>query len=140
MIFTIFDMVHSTFSVLFYHERRKFSSTNKIYILEKSCRIQFSHKFTFELIAQMLKNQQIIGTFFVVLFVLAAVIISTTEGQYGCYEKYCWSWCNVKGTESWCYTTKGRKLDMDFVRCKSKSDCDENWQCADGCRILRKRG
>lgn len=70
---------------------------------------------------------------FLVLSVLATVLIPPRAAKFGCYKGYCWSWCSDQSSGMWCYTTKGRKNDQNWVGCTSPADCDENWQCANEC-------
>jgi len=62
-----------------------------------------------------------------------AVVPAGVSPQFGCYKDYCRSWCYQKGSGNWCYTTRGQKNDHGWVKCSSKADCNENWQCANEC-------
>lgn len=62
--------------------------------------------------------------------------------ENGCYNGYCCKPCNgasviffwVAG-EEWCYSTRGRSQDYNYVRCNDDADCDPNWHCAGPCAI-----
>lgn len=65
------------------------------------------------------------------------------DDAFGCSKGYCWSNCAGFGqmtvtslfTHDWCYTTRGRSQDYNYVRCESKSDCDPCWKCAGSCTV-----
>lgn len=82
---------------------------------------------------QMLKGRGFFLCALLALGFLAIFYVSPAAAQYGCYKGYCWSWCGDKESGSWCYTTKGRKLDEGWVGCGSPADCNEEWQCANTC-------
>lgn len=47
---------------------------------------------------------------------------------------FCWSSCSdEEDGDGWCYTTKTRSLDYQFVKCSSDEDCTQNWSCALQC-------
>lgn len=74
------------------------------------------------------------GFFFATLLVLVGLAaVVPPAAAYGCYKGYCYSWCDDKDSGSWCYTTKGKKLDEGWVGCTSPADCNEEWQCANTC-------
>ncbi|KAG2218768.1 hypothetical protein INT45_012988 [Circinella minor] len=61
-------------------------------------------------------------------------------GRHGCYDGYCWSEClgfghvaNVVALNEWCYTTKGRSQDFNYVRCTTDEECCPSWSCAGAC-------
>lgn len=82
----------------------------------------------------MFKNGQGFVLAFLLFTVIATVIvIQPVSAQSGCYKGYCWSWCGDQSSGSWCYTTRGRKNDENWVGCGSPADCNENWQCASTC-------
>lgn len=63
--------------------------------------------------------------------------------DYGCHRGYCWSRCagfaRTFGTaardafKEWCWTTKGRSQDYNYVTCSKKEDCCGTWSCAGTC-------
>lgn len=63
--------------------------------------------------------------------------------NFGCQcsaknECRCWAYCygalSAKNTE-WCYTTKGRSQDYNYVQCSGPQDCNGCWSCAGPCTV-----
>lgn len=63
------------------------------------------------------------------------------DNEYGCHKGYCWSYCSGAGTllfgmtKEWCYTTKGRSQDRQYIKCTSNDECDACWRCAGPCSL-----
>lgn len=58
--------------------------------------------------------------------------------DWGCKNDKCWSRCVGFAAifpyiYEWCYTTKGRSQDYNYIKCSSESDCDPCWKCGGPC-------
>lgn len=59
--------------------------------------------------------------------------------KFGCHNGYCWSYCTaaLEGKDNeWCYTTKGKSQDRDYVSCSQDSECNGCWKCAGPCALI----
>lgn len=58
-------------------------------------------------------------------------------GKYGCLRGYCWSYCHgaFPWDSDWCWTTRGRSQDYNYVECENNFDCNGCWSCAGPCTI-----
>lgn len=73
----------------------------------------------------------------------SANIAACTESGCSCgYNNkcYCWARClGALGTDArgkeWCWTTKGRSQDYNYVECAGPSDCNGCWKCAGACTL-----
>lgn len=55
---------------------------------------------------------------------------------YGCSNNNCWVSCAaVASTVTWCYTTKGKPLDNQFVKCNIDEECSPFWHCGGNCSV-----
>lgn len=56
--------------------------------------------------------------------------------QGGCHKGFCWSFCDATAINGeWCYTTKGRSQDFNYVECSRDDECNRCWKCAGSCTI-----
>lgn len=71
-----------------------------------------------------------------VLLVTLALSVNTID-DYGCRKERCWSSCSATiFPNEWCYTTKGRSQDYNYVKCEYTGDCEYYWKCAGPCSIF----
>ncbi|OAQ29354.1 hypothetical protein K457DRAFT_125842 [Linnemannia elongata AG-77] len=56
----------------------------------------------------------------------------------GCHKGYCWAGC-ASGVpfafNEWCYTTRGRSQDYNYVSCSNDNECSMDWRCAGSCTV-----
>lgn len=75
---------------------------------------------------------------------LERIKISCDSNNYGCASNFCWVTCGPRfKSNDWCvvappdYVTKNNKNNesntLTLVSCKTDSDCDPCWKCADVC-------
>lgn len=76
-----------------------------------------------------------------VIFVLVVALALEAKAGSGCHKGYCWTSCTGAGAyiagdnKEWCYTTKGRSQDYQYVKCSRDRGCISTWKCAGPCSL-----
>lgn len=53
-----------------------------------------------------------------------------------CYNGQCWAYCSDSlSSGSWCYTTRGKSQNGQYVSCTRDSQCNPCWNCAGSCGV-----
>lgn len=67
-----------------------------------------------------------------------AIVNARCNSEGGCREGLCWSGCGFYPfSKKWCYTTKPGLEFTGYADCKTDSDCNSCWNCANQCDSYR---